>query len=435
MSTSSRTGVQSFHPTRIAALWVIAAVASAGAVRAQVAVAANVGWVDTGIDLPRNARVVIKSTGQWTNGGSQPRLTGPDGFPGLSLPDAEAPTLPFATMIGRLGARVFLVGSKFDGTPSPDGPPVLRLYLSMNDVKGNFDDNSGILQVNVAVIKLPLNEIQPARPPSIVWRDADFIGIFQNIGLAGGRLQLSQTDEGIPLELTSNGVTQSVQSYIAFGPLIQGMGLEGIPLDLPVRDYGIDQLININSGGAALLGEFSAFGGFAIVDRVRWLLNNVHADFDNDLVVRLGEGEIVLDLTLEAPDPAARGEGNGYLFVPVPIPLGFRDKLCPDVTLDDLHAVLHLTPTIESGVIHLAPLRAELIGNITLSLGDALAGDYKQTVLMNAQDLLNAQLATDGVKTPVEKALAVLLLQGKPNANISSLSITSDGINIEFNQP
>ncbi len=97
--------------------------------------------------------------------------------------------------------------------------------------------------------------------------------------------------------------------------------------------------------------------------------------------MRLAPGEVLLDVTLHAPDPALRGEGNGYTSVPfgVPIPLGWQDGLCPDVTMKNMVATIHLLPDLDavSGEVHLKDPTVELNGDLALSVGDAFIQDQK----------------------------------------------------------
>ena len=111
-----------------------------------VIVAANVEWFDTGIDVQAGGAVFalsINATGNWTNvAGGQ--LVDGAGY-GSLLPNAIAPTLSFASLIGRVNGTIFGIGRSF----SQGSPASGRLFLSMNDVPGTYDDNAGQLTVVV----------------------------------------------------------------------------------------------------------------------------------------------------------------------------------------------------------------------------------------------------------------------------------------------
>jgi hypothetical protein len=106
-------------------------------------VAANVEWVDTGIDVVAGQVLGISASGEWSNA---PRLAvGPQGFKpyeGTVLAGA-----PVAALIGRLGDRLFLVGAAWKG----EAPGAGRLYLGINDLPGSYRDNQGALSVEVRV--------------------------------------------------------------------------------------------------------------------------------------------------------------------------------------------------------------------------------------------------------------------------------------------
>jgi hypothetical protein len=116
-----------------------------------IVVPANVEWFDTGIDVRASTIffLEIKPTGNWTNtAGGQ--LVGAAGYGTLRLPNAVAPTEPFASLIGRVNGTIFGIGASFRKKSPASG----RLFLAMNDVPGTFGDNSGELTV---VIDQPVN--------------------------------------------------------------------------------------------------------------------------------------------------------------------------------------------------------------------------------------------------------------------------------------
>jgi hypothetical protein len=401
--------------------------ASAASGQTAVNVPAATQWFDTGVDIPAGRSFKLVASGHWTNGGTNPQQTGPEGFPSVHLASTLDRRSPLAALVGRIGHRPFLVGPSYEGQSAARG----RLYLSMNDTPGGFADNQGSLDVTVTV-QPPLGSIAGStKLGSVSFMPASQLVGLATLALGGGRLQLSQTTDGIPLP--GPGGSQ-VMSYVTFGPYLQGQGVRDFVIDLPITEYSPEQIQN--TGGVTILAQYVATHGFVFVDRVRFLVNNIHSSFDTDLAVRLGPDEILLDLQLHAPGPAVRGEGNGYTGVLViPIPLGWEDGLCPDLNASDMKATLHLAPEIDAaGQLHLKDPTVELRGDISLSVGDDLVKDFKATIMKKFQDLLAKELASDAVKKPLEKTLTQLLLGNKPNAGISEIKIDENGLEVSFAQ-
>jgi tetratricopeptide (TPR) repeat protein len=98
---------------------------------------------DTGITLTRGARLTIEASGQWSNNGSD--LFSPNGasgpYPGTVIASAN-----IASLIGKIGEEKFVVGERYSGTSPASG----QLILMMNDIPGQYTDNSGALSVQVS---------------------------------------------------------------------------------------------------------------------------------------------------------------------------------------------------------------------------------------------------------------------------------------------
>lgn len=140
----------------LACLFVAVAQPADGQVNTKALVAANAGWVDTGIDVRSGDRLTLGAAGEWTNGGDSPRYTGPTGFGNYHIPNTEVPDAPLAAVVGRIGHASFLVGK---GVVAP-APASGRLFLGMNDVPGTYADNRGDMQVVIHV-----DAMSPSPPP------------------------------------------------------------------------------------------------------------------------------------------------------------------------------------------------------------------------------------------------------------------------------
>ena len=389
-----------------------------------VTVPASTRWVDTGIDMAPGNRLLIVPSGQWSNGGAEPRMVGPEGWAGTGVAGLIAPRLPLGALIGRAGGRPFLVGPRYEGPSRAGG----RLFLSMNDLPAAFSDNQGSLQVIATV--LPSIAVQAGSElpgPSVFFPEPQFTALA-GLVLGGGRLQLSHTSNGIARTIDN----QSRMSYIEFGEFLRNQGIADFPIELPVVESSLEQVVG-NTGGTVFLAQDLLLHKLVFIHRVRFLLNNIHSDFGQDLSVRLGEGEVMVDLRLRAPDPAVRGEAEGYTGVLfIPIPLGWQDGLWPDIEFHDMIATLHLSPIVEDGKLRLADPRVELSKGFSLSVADGIAEDVKETSRRAFEVSLTALLSKPAVKVPLETALTSLFLNGNPNAGIEFVAIDANGVAVGF---
>jgi hypothetical protein len=106
------------------------------------------GWVDTGIHVPRGARVEVRCTGSLSLNGIG--YMGPEGNLDVDTPggDRFVGTAHAGAVVGRVGTTVFEVGklalidpTNFEG----------NLELAINDGCGFYADNSGSVRVEVSV--------------------------------------------------------------------------------------------------------------------------------------------------------------------------------------------------------------------------------------------------------------------------------------------
>jgi hypothetical protein len=109
-----------------------------------VEVAANAGWVDSGIAVSAGQKLTISAAGRWSNSG--PPAQGPGGFAGHLYDGTVLPEAPLAALVGRVGDAMFLIGERYEGASPGSG----TLELGINDTP-TFDDNQGSLTVTVQV--------------------------------------------------------------------------------------------------------------------------------------------------------------------------------------------------------------------------------------------------------------------------------------------
>jgi hypothetical protein len=117
-------------------------------------VAANVMWVDSGLTVSAGQALRIRASGTWTSGSW---TGGPDGHPDIGSGGYISHTAHCYSLIAKVGSGTpFQVGGQFDGIVSDAG----TLYFSMNDVPGEFGDNSGSLSVVVSTVSPKLLDIK-----------------------------------------------------------------------------------------------------------------------------------------------------------------------------------------------------------------------------------------------------------------------------------
>ena len=125
---------------------------------ARVEVVADRSWQETGIRLEDGQGIVIAARGSWSHGtetGFEPYYDA-DGFKKLDS-TALLPRVWVGTLLGRIGdGRPFPIGERLGLLARSEG----MLWLSMNDVPGQFANNRGSLRVRIEVVP----ERRPARP-------------------------------------------------------------------------------------------------------------------------------------------------------------------------------------------------------------------------------------------------------------------------------
>ncbi len=103
-------------------------------------------WTNTGIYVNQGDTLHISAIGRWSNGGERPQVVGPEGFSNYYHASAESNSFPFASLIGRIeNTSPFFIGSHETWVVGSSR----YLLLTMNDVPGTCNDNSGVMAVNI----------------------------------------------------------------------------------------------------------------------------------------------------------------------------------------------------------------------------------------------------------------------------------------------
>jgi hypothetical protein len=108
----------------------------------QVTVPANVQWFDTGLDVNGTVRIDYLF-GRWSATNDQGNVWS-DGDLGQAWSGLLVPSGGLRAMVGMVNNLPFVVGKVYYGRPGNG-----RLFLSMNDVVGKYDDNMGAISVLV----------------------------------------------------------------------------------------------------------------------------------------------------------------------------------------------------------------------------------------------------------------------------------------------
>jgi tetratricopeptide (TPR) repeat protein len=110
-----------------------------------VSVPSQVMWFDTGITLAQGAKLDIRASGQWSDGGQPIRYWGPNGT-GSPWAGTIVPSANLDALVGKIGDVTFVVGESF----SDNSPASGKLYLSINDIPNSFTNNQGAMNVEVS---------------------------------------------------------------------------------------------------------------------------------------------------------------------------------------------------------------------------------------------------------------------------------------------
>lgn len=106
-------------------------------------------WQESGVELEEGQGIVVAARGSWSHGtetGFEPYY-GADGFKKLDS-TAILPRVWVGTLLGRIGdGRPFPIGERLGLVALTDG----QLWLTMNDVPGEFANNKGSLRVWIEV--------------------------------------------------------------------------------------------------------------------------------------------------------------------------------------------------------------------------------------------------------------------------------------------
>lgn len=105
-------------------------------------------WVDTGIDVTGKRVRITYESGQWRNHPTAAWNTGNGVSPYEDQHLLIVPRGALAALVGKTNSGTFPIGTFYEGTAGSG-----RLYLSINDKSGYFNDNAGSITVTISVLE------------------------------------------------------------------------------------------------------------------------------------------------------------------------------------------------------------------------------------------------------------------------------------------
>jgi hypothetical protein len=103
-------------------------------------------WIDTGIDVTGKRVRIRYESGQWRNHPTAAWNIGNGLSPYEDQHLLIVPRGALAELVGKTNSGAFPVGTSYEGSPGSG-----RLYLSINDLAGYFNDNAGSITVTISV--------------------------------------------------------------------------------------------------------------------------------------------------------------------------------------------------------------------------------------------------------------------------------------------
>ncbi|MEJ7863102.1 MAG: hypothetical protein WKF90_15845 [Pyrinomonadaceae bacterium] len=114
----------------------------------KITVPSTIEWYDTGIDVAAGKSFnIVYMSGSWTNDKNKSNSTDGLGKQGGERKTMLVPEGYLCQLVGKIGSETFVAANGYSGSSTRGG----RLYLAMNDNRGTYQDNAGLLTVSVEV--------------------------------------------------------------------------------------------------------------------------------------------------------------------------------------------------------------------------------------------------------------------------------------------
>jgi hypothetical protein len=113
----------------------------------EVTVPAKRVWFDSGIDITNKYVRIQRKSGTWSNTNNEGNIWS-EGWGGQSWGGLLVPNGGLRDLVGKTSKGMFVVGQYCEGDLGSG-----RLYLSMNDIEGHFNDNVGSIVVTISFLE------------------------------------------------------------------------------------------------------------------------------------------------------------------------------------------------------------------------------------------------------------------------------------------
>lgn len=270
-------------------------------------------------------------------------------------------------------------------------------------------------------------------PPGQVFFSPDNLKYALTTAFLYSRIQLSQTGVGQPLDIKlPDGSMIRAMSYIEFGPFLKMRNVNDEAFDLPIFEQGVGDW-------AALIGVLSH--GIAFADRLRFKINNLNTSIEfGTLNVDMSTDSINFRLDLQSANPTIVGEANAYSYLPfgvIPIPLGWRDELCPDINMTNMHLTVQLVMAVIDDQLSYNDVRVVLEAAIDGGpVGNAIEPvvDFKQKVKSSFESQVrNIFLANDIRRYLSEAFMQMVAGQAKTKVFfVTSVRLDQSGMLVSY---
>ena len=209
-------------------------------------------------------------------------------------------------------------------------------------------------------------------------------------------------------------------SFLTVSQLLHASGLTDRDLNVPIQERGL--------GWAGDLASLAS-GGWYVVDRVRFLVNNLHATLGfGSTEVTFEPDTIVIDVEFDSNHPTLKGEGNAYLIWFFGIPIGWSDLALPDVDITNIHVQFRLVPFVDpDGRLRLHDIGVVFQGDLhTDVITDAAAQPLRDGITSAIRENLNTREIRDALAGALDDIVGQVA--GQPLTTWTDVSVDASGL-------
>lgn len=290
------------------------------------------------------------------------------------------------------------------------GRPTRTLRISAGDVLRLLQDEK-LQHAMFQRGQLDVSTFLDFRPPTFV--PANKLAWDLKLGFAGTFVKVDH----------KNNAPQSVTgawSFIDFSEQLTARGLVDRDLNVPIQESGLGSLSDLASWLS---------GGWFVVDRVRFLVNNLRTTLEpNTMEVTLEPDTIVIDVEFKSDNPTLIGEGNAYLPWFFGIPVGWSDSAIPDVNITNIHVQFRLVPFVSAdGRLMLHDIGVTFQGDLpTDAVTDIAAQPIRDGITSAFRDNFNTRQIRDALAGALNEIVG--RVAGQPLTTWTDVSVDASGL-------